>query len=89
MRPKRKPLYVYNDIDEISINYDLVKILKWPSQDYLTLNVPKSKFMVICCCQKVKALNSINIIFEGKPLVESDTFDYLGVRLDIHLSWTA
>lgn len=70
------------------INHDLLIISKWLSLNRLTLNVNKSKFMMVGSRQKINAVDPINLSLDGKLLFKSDTFTYLGVKLNSNLSWT-
>ena len=71
-----------------TINHDLLNISKWLSLNQLTLNVTKSKFMIVGSRQKMNAVDPVNLSLVGKPLFQSDTFTYLGVKLNTNLSWT-
>ena len=71
-----------------TINHDFLNISKWLSLNQLTLNVTKSKFMIVGSRQKMNAVDPVNLSLVGKPLFQSDTFTYLGVKLNTNLSWT-
>ena len=71
-----------------TINHDLLNISKWLSLNQLTLNVTKSKFMIVGSRQKMNAVDPVNLSLVGKPHFQSDTFTYLGVQMNTNLSWT-
>ena len=75
------------------INNELSKIHDWLLVNKLSLNVPKTKFMVFCMPQKKVVIPRFIIANTEIDLV--DRFNFLGVLLplgvllDKHLSWDA
>ena len=69
---------------ESEVNTELLKVYNWLASNKLTLNISKSKFMIIT--------NKKNIpVFEVKVnndcLDKCDSYKYLGVYIDKDLSW--
>ena len=70
---------------ESEVNAELDKVSRWLSANKLTLNVKKSKYMLITNKRNVPGLNlSIN----SSPLESCDSYKYLGVFIDKGLSWS-
>ena len=68
------------------VNFELEKIFVWLASNKLTLNIKKSKFMLITKKRKVpKFLVKIN----DSPLESCDSYKYLGVIIDKKLTWKA
>ena len=69
------------------LNADLAAITSWLHDDKLTLNVTKSKFMVIGGRNKLSQFNVIALIAKNDPLDNVTKFKYLGVTINQHLTW--
>ena len=69
------------------INNELLKIHDWLLVNKLSLNVPKTKFMVFCMPQKKVVIPRLKIA--NTEIDSVDRFNFLGVLLDKHLSWDA
>ena len=69
---------------ENEVNNELQKVHEWLAANKLTLNVSKSKFMII---SKKKQRPNLNVKINGQPLEECDTYKYLGVIIDKDLTW--
>ena len=69
------------------INNELSKIHDWLLVNKLSLNVPKTKFMVFCMPQKKVVIPRLKIA--NAEIDSVDRFNFLGVLLDKHLSWDA
>ena len=68
------------------VNSELEKIFIWLASNKLTLNIKKSKFMLITKKRKVpKFLVKVDDV----PLESCDTYKYLGVIIDKKLNWKA
>ena len=67
-------------------NIELKKISKWFSANKLTLNVSKSKFMIIKRGNK-KPKDSFILKFNGKKMEQCVSYKYLGIHLDEKLNW--
>lgn len=71
-----------------TLNTELGSIAKWLESNYLTLNVKKTKAMLIGTHQKISHTNGkLNINIAGNTLENVHEFKYLGVWLDTTLSW--
>ena len=69
------------------LNADLAAITSWLHDNKLTLNVTKSKFMVIGGRNKLSQFNDIALIANNDPLENVTKFKYLGVIINQHLTW--
>ena len=69
------------------INNELLTIHDWLLVNKLSLNVPKTKFMVFCMPQKKVVIPRLKIA--NTEIDSVDRFNFLGVLLDKHLSWDA
>ena len=68
------------------LNADLAAITSWLHDNKLTLNVTKSKFMVIGGRNKLSQFNDIALIANNDPLENVTKFKYLGVIINQHLT---
>ena len=69
---------------ENEVNIELEKVFIWLASNKLTLNIKKSKFMMITRKQNIpKFCVKIN----NTPLESCDSYKYLGVIIDKKLSW--
>ena len=77
-----------NDIKtlEKSANSEMKKISRWFSANKLTLNISKSKFMII---KKGNSKVSKNFVlkYNGKKMDRCTSYKYLGIHLDENLNW--
>jgi len=69
------------------INKDLSKLSSWFSTNHLTLNISKSKFILIGSPHKISSCNDINVVIDETSLEYTDTFKYLGVTINSTMSW--
>ena len=68
------------------VNFELEKVFVWLASNKLTLNIKKSKYMLITKKRKVPKFSvKINDI----PLESCNTYKYLGVIIDKKLNWNA
>ena len=66
------------------LNYSLSKLYNWLSSNFLTLNINKTMFSIIT----LKNLpDNINICINGKSVVETKSFKFLGVIIDSKLKF--
>ena len=74
-----------------AINDDLYKLEKWLERNKLSLNVVKTRAMLISTKQKYKALQNQNhdfrVIIRGTELDTVMNTRYLGVNIDSSLDW--
>ena len=68
---------------ESEVNNELSKVYQWLGSNKLTLNISKSKFMLVT---KKKKLD-ISIKIDNEELEQCNTYKYLGVMFDKDLSW--
>jgi len=69
------------------LNEDLPKLSSWFSTNRLTLNISKSKFILIGSPNKISSCNDINVVIDKSSLEYTDTFKYLGVTINRTMSW--
>ena len=74
---------------ESNINKELDNIYKWLCVNKLSLNIPKTKFMIFHHRQK----NIENIIpslfINNHPIEKVADFNFLGITVDEHLNWNS
>ena len=82
-----------NDISKIesTINEDLELLDNCLKGNKLSLNVAKTKYMLICTKSRRKVLNcnddKLNLLIRDRELESVDVMKYLGVHVDYSLSW--
>ena len=69
-------------------NRELRKVSYWFSANRLTLNVAKSKFMIIKRGNKKPNENFV-LKFNGKKMEQCVSYKYLGIHIDEKLTWKA
>ena len=67
------------------VNMELEKVFHWLAANKLTLNISKSKFMLIT--KKRVNLSNFTVKINGTDLEECDNYKYLGVFFDKNLNW--
>ena len=72
---------------ERALNEDLAKLSSWLNKNRLTLNISKSKFMLIGSPHKICCCNSIDLIVDNVTLESTSTFKYLGVTINKNMTW--
>ena len=60
---------------------------QWLAANKLTLNVSKSKFMIVS--KKRKIHHQISVKINEEELEQCQSYKYLGVHIDKNLSWKA
>ena len=81
---KGKSVSEINDI----MNTEIGKVAQWLNQNFLTLNVKKTKAMLLCTPQKMSRRDSDLKVFINNDLIDNvNKFKYLGVWLDPALNW--
>ena len=68
------------------LNADLAAITSWLHDNKLTLNVTKSKLLVIGGRNKLSQFNDIALVANNHQLENVTKFKYLGVIINQHLS---
>ena len=71
---------------ETSVNRELNKIHNWLNSNKLSLNVKKTKFLIIKSNRKNLSYN-FNIKFGSQIIQQTDQITYLGVIIDSKLNW--
>ena len=69
------------------LNYDLQSISSWLQEHKLTLNIKKSKFMIIGSQVKLKNFQDVQLVLEQDSLENVTEFKYLGIIINQHLTW--
>ena len=69
---------------ENEVNIELGKVYSWLASNKLTLNVSKSKYMII---SKKRQIPNLNISINNTPMESCDNYKYLGVHFDKNLNW--
>ena len=79
--------YFAKDVDDLvlSIQYDMQSISYWMRQNRLSLNVSKTKFMLVGSKQRINQAGNVNISLDGEMVESVQTFKYLGIILDQQL----
>ena len=73
---------------ESKLNSDLSHVGEWMIRNQLTLNIKKSKFMLIGSSAKLRKIDSINVFSNGNLLEELvHSFPYLGLVINKNLTW--
>ena len=73
------------DILQKEVNLELAKVYEWLASNRLTLNISKSKFMLIT--KKKVNVSNFSIKINETELVNCDSYKYLGVYFDKDLNW--
>ncbi len=69
---------------EEEVNRELDKVFIWMASNQLTLNVTKSQFMMVTNQRNVP---NLNIKINNIPLVQCESYKYLGIHFDNKLNW--
>ena len=72
------------DTLESEVNSELKKVSTWLASNQLTLNISKSKHMLI---SRKRNTHNLNIHLNGMQMQSCDTYKYLGVYIDKDLNW--
>lgn len=79
-----------SDIDiQNKLELCLHHIANWFKANKLTLNVDKTKLMIVGTNHMLDKLNNINVKYDGNDIERVEEFKYLGVKFDSKLSWSA
>ena len=70
------------------LNDDLKFVSKWVEMNKLTLNVSKTKLMVIGGKQRLSRLNSIELSINKELIGQVDNFKYLGIIITETFDWS-
>ena len=72
----------------VALNEDLNNVRNWLVDNRLTLNIGKSKYMLIGGNKRVKDFGNVTLRIEGKGLEKVSNYKYLEVIIGENLSWT-
>ena len=72
------------DALEREVNVELTKVYCWLASNKLTLNINKSKFMIV---SRRRTIPDLNILLNNVPLQSCVNYKYLGVTFDKDLNW--
>ena len=73
---------------EEKLNKDLEEVQKWLKSNKLTLNVKKTKYMIIGSHYRLRHLNGdLNVTVNGQRLTRATNYRYLGIEVDEALGW--
>ncbi len=64
------------------LNSELTAIKQWLDNSKLTLNIKKSKSMLIGSARKLKTTSELNILLNNQNIIQVDHYKYLGIWLD-------
>ncbi len=67
------------------VNRELLKVYQWLKANHLTLNISKSKFMIIT--KKKVVRTTFRVAINESDLQQCDEYKYLGVYFDKDLNW--
>ena len=70
---------------EEEVNVEINKVHQWLVSNKLTLNISKSKFMIVS--NKKCLTNKFKVCIQDTPLEKCDHYKYLGVIIDNKLNW--
>ena len=73
---------------EEKLNDDLSRIRLWLKRHKLTLNVSKSKFILIGGSRRLKSFGSITLKIEEQEFEQVTSYKYLGVKINETLTWS-
>ena len=75
----------YNDL-QINVSREINKVHKWLCANKLTLNISKSKYMIVTNKKKPNE-RDFQVKINGKNLDKCSSYKYLGVHIDENLTW--
>ena len=86
---KKKYFHDINNIRRLSqiINLELKQVITWLNLNKLSINVPKSKYMIFHVPQRKKNFPSLEI--GDIAITYVDQFCFLWITLDKHVNWNA
>ena len=82
--------FMYKAMNECQLqnqlNSCLNKVAKWFDANKLTLNVDKTKFIVVGTKRILEKFTNVRLTFNNNIIERVDKFKYLGVKLDSNFS---
>ena len=76
---------INQNVSEVVINHELLKVSQWLAANKLSLNVGKTKFMVFH--MRKKAVGYPDLYLNGNKIERVTQFNFLGLILHESLSW--
>ena len=73
---------------QLKLNEDLTFVNDWLTTRKLTLNVSKTKLVVITGRQKLARVEEIELLVNENTVEQTDSFEYLGVKLNETMEWS-
>ena len=65
----------------------MATVTQWLKLNKLTLNVGKTKLMILGSQRRLNVINDVNLTIAGVNIERVETFKYLGIMLDQYLSF--
>ena len=75
------------DVVNDKINEDLNCLSEWLKDNYLVLNITKTKCILRCSQRHGERNRALTVNFFGSCIESVITFKYLGVVFDCHMTW--
>ena len=72
---------------ESNLNLDLLNVIHWLRANFLSLNIDKTKMMLIGTHQRLATVSNFTVQANGHNIERVNKFKYLGVVVDQNLSW--
>ena len=66
---------------------EIETLIQWLRANKLSLNVKKTKYMIIGNKNKLNGIQDVNINVNNEPIERVNKFKYLGLIIDQHLTW--
>ena len=70
------------------INAELNKIYWWFCMNKLSLNISKTKYILFHTARKKTKINPLHILLENTEIELVESFNFLGITLDEHMTWS-
>ena len=88
MTPRLPFLLLTPQLKLHKLNEDLEEVQKWLKSNKLTLNVKKTKYMIIGSHHRLRHLNvDLNVTVNGQRFTRATNYRYLGMEVDEALGW--
>ena len=69
------------------MNEDLALVKKWLNDNRLTLNITKSKFVLVGEKQQLKRFQDLSLKIEEDELSRESSYKYLGITSNENMTW--
>ena len=79
--------YSKNENVEFIINTELDKINEWLKLNKLSINVNKSKYMILKTARRNNMINPLNIKIDNTYIDRVNEFNFLGISFNEQLNW--